>query len=444
LALSQSKILGMLLNRVDIHNNEYGGYYQQYYTYYRDDDSPARANGTPTFVENGNGASPHQSADFSENGNGSSPRQSRRHRKSPVLADGAVKNGAGDAPKEGVAEKLSEVALPGVLEVVRSRLLHAMGPMARFVIREHVRALGESLESFPPARLEELTQRVSREIADDNLRLPVEDEVLKDAKIKTENGAHQTDGLVAAAPVISEKTKELRLSAPVEHSEEVSNPAMTKFPDKGLTAEFLDAVADKLLFAMGPMAPIVLREHVRALGDPSGSFSKAKLEELGQQLGKEIANDYHRSRFEKELSEEIQKLGLQANGGHSEKPISKDNGTPKSMAKKELRDTQEFLRIMSAKLSEAIGPIAPLILREQIVALAESVEAFPEAKIEELIVQVSIEISTESTRRQFQKEMAREIQNLQGQGAGSRELGVGSDEAKSKWCGWGRRAWSRE
>ncbi len=66
LALSQSKVLGMLLNRVDIHNNEYGGYYQQYYSYYRDDEAPALANGTPKFVENGNGARTHGS-------NGNSP-----------------------------------------------------------------------------------------------------------------------------------------------------------------------------------------------------------------------------------------------------------------------------------------------------------------------------------------------------------------------------------
>ena len=65
--------------------------------------------------------------------------------------------------------------------------------------------------------------------------------------------------------------------------------------------------------------------------------------------------------------------------------------------------------------------MAPLVLRERIVALGESAQAFPRARIEELIVQVSIEISTESIRRQFQKEMAREIQKLKEQGAWSME-----------------------
>jgi len=52
--------------------------------------------------------------------------------------------------------------------------------------------------------------------------------------------------------------------------------------------------------------------------------------------------------------------------------------------KKACTNTPEFLKIISAKLSDAIGPIAPLVLRERIVALGESAETFNEAKIGEL------------------------------------------------------------
>jgi hypothetical protein len=273
---------------------------------------------------------------------------------------------------------------------------------------------------------------VSREIADHKL----DEEISKDAKIRPENGARHADD-----PAAAENTKGARLSAPVERSEETSNPALTKFPDKELPPEFLSAVADKLLSAMGPTAPIVLRDHIRALGGSAGSLPRAKLDQLVKELGKEIVDDYHRLRFQKELSEQIQKLGLQANGGLSDEQ-TKPNRTTKSAANKEVGDRQEFPRIVSDKLAEAIGPIAPLVLREQIVALGESPEAFPRARIEELIIQVSIEISNESTRRQFQKEIAREIQKLKKQGAWSPVLGVSSEEAKGKerraWR-WGRR-----
>jgi hypothetical protein len=67
-----------------------------------------------------------------------------------------------------------------------------------------------------------------------------------------------------------------------------------------------------------------------------------------------------------------------------------------------LNDTSEFLEIMSAKLTEAIGPIGPLVLRERIDALGESAASFNEAKIEQLIIQTSIEIPDGSARRQFE------------------------------------------
>ncbi len=96
---------------------------------------------------------------------------------------------------------------------------------------------------------------------------------------------------------------------------------------------------------------------------------------------------------------------------------AKPNGAAKSPDKGPVGAAQEFLTIISAHLADAIGPMAPLILRERIVALGESAETFPRAKIEELIVEVSIEIFDEPTRRRFQKEMARQIQKLKKQGA---------------------------
>ena len=163
---------------------------------------------------------------------------------------------------------------------------------------------------------------------------------------------------------------------------------------------------------MGPMAPIVLREHVRSLGADSGSLLKGKLAAWAKELGKEIADEEQRASFNKELLEEIEKLATPANGVPSGPSRTQGSGGAKPMAKKETAGTPELLQIISAKLSDAMGPMAPLVLRERIAALGEAPESFPRTKLEELIVQVSVEIFDESTRRNFQMEMARQIQGL--------------------------------
>jgi hypothetical protein len=79
-----------------------------------------------------------------------------------------------------------------------------------------------------------------------------------------------------------------------------------KVPDEPPSV-FLERVVTKLTEAMGPMAPLVLREHILALGESSDSFPKARLEELAKQVSREILDDYHRQRFEKEMVKEIQR-----------------------------------------------------------------------------------------------------------------------------------------
>ena len=407
LNMPHTKLLGVLLNRVDVRAGEYGSDYSHYYEYYPDDaELPGSGHSAGG---NGNGSISH-----SKNGHSSATPE-------PALRD---------KPEYGLASESLDA--PGA-----KLATEAIAPMAPQVPREQTTALVETPDSLPHARSAELTKRESREIADHKLRQPVRDEVLEDGKVNLENGAHYADGAAAAASAIAEKPNAVHLSAPGEHSEETANPAMTTF------SEFLNTVRDQLLRAIGPIAPIVLREHVRALGDFSGSFPKAKLEELAKELGREISNDDHRQRFEKELSEAIQKLGSQANGGLSGRPRTHDNGPAKPAAEKEERDTPEVLQIISAKLAEAIGPMAPLILRDGVVALGEAAKTFNEARIGELIIHVSAAITVESNRRQFHREMSREMQKLKERRAKSREPGVSTAGLKSKWLGiesWRRTA----
>jgi DNA repair exonuclease SbcCD ATPase subunit len=51
-----------------------------------------------------------------------------------------------------------------------SELSNVMGSIASLIIRDHVRAFGESMEEFPKARLTELVESLSKNISDDELK----------------------------------------------------------------------------------------------------------------------------------------------------------------------------------------------------------------------------------------------------------------------------------
>jgi hypothetical protein len=53
---------------------------------------------------------------------------------------------------------------------------------------------------------------------------------------------------------------------------------------------------------------------------------------------------------------------------------------------------QHFFDQMTSKLSEAVGPMAPLIIRDHIALLGESRVAFPKKRLKELVERVSQEI----------------------------------------------------
>ena len=71
-----------------------------------------------------------------------------------------------------------------------------------------------------------------------------------------------------------------------------------------------------------------------------------------------------------------------------------------------------FFDRMTRAATEAMGPMANRILGDQISALGESRNAFPQAKLAELILRVSGEILNEPMRAHFQKTMISEIATL--------------------------------
>ena len=66
---------------------------------------------------------------------------------------------------------------------------------------------------------------------------------------------------------------------------------------------------------------------------------------------------------------------------------------------------QAFFERMIAELYQAAGPMAPLILRDQIAAMGESKAAFPKNRLNELFELVSQEILDERLRNKFYQKM---------------------------------------
>lgn len=67
---------------------------------------------------------------------------------------------------------------------------------------------------------------------------------------------------------------------------------------------------------------------------------------------------------------------------------------------------------LTSILTEMIGPMAPLVLRDQIDSFGESQDSFPESKLDDLIGLVSREISDGKLRSKFEASMQQEISNF--------------------------------
>jgi general secretion pathway protein A len=66
----------------------------------------------------------------------------------------------------------------------------------------------------------------------------------------------------------------------------------------------------------------------------------------------------------------------------------------------------DFLEEMIASLTEAMGPMASMVVWDQVAALGEKYDAFPKARLRELVESASQEILEESVRIRFQQVMS--------------------------------------
>jgi len=70
-----------------------------------------------------------------------------------------------------LADAAREAVSPGFFDSVTKDLAEINGPLASMIVRDQVKALGESMEKFPKTRVTELVKVLSEEIADENVKI---------------------------------------------------------------------------------------------------------------------------------------------------------------------------------------------------------------------------------------------------------------------------------
>ena len=73
---------------------------------------------------------------------------------------------------------------------------------------------------------------------------------------------------------------------------------------------------------------------------------------------------------------------------------------------------QALLKRVASILTEVIGPMAPLVLKDQIKALGESPDSLPETKLDDLITLIGREIGDGKLKNKFEESMYQEISNF--------------------------------
>ena len=129
----RARILGVVLNGIDIRNPDYASYRYYYSSYYATVNQEAEVQIAEPLV--------------------TSPSDELSGKYELVWSLESI----GSTPNK-------------LFEQLILRLSEAVGPMAPFIVQDHVALMGESMDTFPGHRLKELFERICQEILNDDLR----------------------------------------------------------------------------------------------------------------------------------------------------------------------------------------------------------------------------------------------------------------------------------
>jgi hypothetical protein len=93
-------------------------------------------------------------------------------------------------------------------------------------------------------------------------------------------------------------------------------------------------------------------------------------------------------------------------------PLKRDDCQPSSLPRAVPPD---FIGRMTRALAEAMGPMAPVVIKHEISMLGESVENFPSETLAELVELLSRKILSSRMKNEFKSTMLAEINELEGQ-----------------------------
>jgi capsular exopolysaccharide synthesis family protein len=86
-------------------------------------------------------------------------------------------------------------------------------------------------------------------------------------------------------------------------------PQLIEDDRAAVSQEFMNRLVEILMESIGPMAPLVVRDHIALLGESGKAFPKSRVVELVQSIAPEILQGSLRSRFQTKVSQEMRNLG---------------------------------------------------------------------------------------------------------------------------------------
>jgi chromosome segregation ATPase len=120
------------------------------------------------------------------------------------------------------------------------------------------------------------------------------------------NGIRGMSSFFKQAEVLTEelkREKEKPANSQPKSAEVTSTPADA--PREAVSPAFFDSVTKELAEINGPLAPMIVRDHVKALGESIEKFPKKRVNELVKILSEEITDEKVKNSFRKRITEEL-------------------------------------------------------------------------------------------------------------------------------------------
>ena len=121
------------------------------------------------------------------------------------------------------------------------------------------------------------------------------------------NGIRGMSSFFKQAEVLTEELKreKEKPANPQPKSAEVTPNPVDAIREAAVSPAFFDSVTKELAEINGPLAPMIIRDHVKALGESIEKFPKKRVTELVKILSEEITDEKVKNSFRKRIAEEL-------------------------------------------------------------------------------------------------------------------------------------------